>query len=269
MVDEPFQDDPSLPHENAGAAGSDSGEDSDGVPAEDELDDLLAQACSLADTVSHETGTGQDASPPPLNPAGDGTAALSPSDDEAPDHPEQVGLTNVDEQLAELDDLVAETSELLGQGEDRAGDATPQPESDATENLITPDPTESAPEIQSADSASSSEVAEPAVPAKPPATPSSSIAADSAAGIVKARTKDAATEEDGAAGVDASGGVAMGRYLRPLEPVVVLLCEAGVKLLELMDRPFARLGATARRGIGWLAIATFATAILSLIISLF
>lgn len=52
-------------------------------------------------------------------------------------------------------------------------------------------------------------------------------------------------------------------------PLVWSVCDRALSLLELIDRPLAKLGSSIRRAIGWLAIATAGTALVAYLISLF
>jgi len=49
----------------------------------------------------------------------------------------------------------------------------------------------------------------------------------------------------------------------------IFVCDSVVHVLELLDRPIARLGYVGRRMIGWLAIATMGTSIVVYVISMF
>jgi hypothetical protein len=46
------------------------------------------------------------------------------------------------------------------------------------------------------------------------------------------------------------------------------VCDRALSLLEVIDRPLAKLGSSIRRAIGWFAIATAATAVVAYLISL-
>ncbi len=53
-----------------------------------------------------------------------------------------------------------------------------------------------------------------------------------------------------------------------LSPIVLSVCACAVHLLEQIDRPFARLGNTVRRVIGWIAVATVGTSLFVYLLSL-
>ena len=54
-----------------------------------------------------------------------------------------------------------------------------------------------------------------------------------------------------------------------LSPIALFICERTVSLLEKINGPLGALGETPRRVIGWVAVATFATSLIVLLISLF
>lgn len=56
---------------------------------------------------------------------------------------------------------------------------------------------------------------------------------------------------------------------RQLSPLALEGCARGVRVLELVDRPLARIGPRVRRIAGWLGIATVGTSVLVYLVSLF
>lgn len=57
------------------------------------------------------------------------------------------------------------------------------------------------------------------------------------------------------------------RVLKGVEPLLIKVAEKGLGVMEKADRPFARLGGSARRFLGLAALATLATALIVLFIS--
>ena len=58
------------------------------------------------------------------------------------------------------------------------------------------------------------------------------------------------------------------RLVAYLSPPALKVCARGVGLLEVLDKPFGRLGSGGRRALGWLAIATLGTSLIVLLVSL-
>lgn len=244
--------------------------------SESELDDVLAQASSLAADLSEEIG--QDAEPR--------AAGAASIDGYAEDASVEVGLE-------ELERLVASTREEVEGAEAPEGDAPSEKPADLAVPDFMSEFTDPAPP---ADAADGPDAASPTPSVAAPAKDSSVISDPSlgivATGTIKKETpaeplgvvgtpSPATTEDSSAPAVDepADEGEtepAVSRRAAIVQaltakagPILFMVCDRSVSVLEKIDRPLQRIGQVPRRLIGWLAIATLGTSLLAFIVSAF
>jgi hypothetical protein len=264
----------------------------DGALSNQELDEVLAQASSLADELSEQVGHAEDQEPqgkhgePPAS-ATDLDAELSELErlvadassevDEEP-HSTGQGATLADELSApqsgdpSIPDFMAEFTRPEGPDEEQG--AAESPPIDAPSGP--PATSEAADHSSKASGQHAARITEPGVVGTgvigvvgrqaPPPTDHKTVETSEPAGPMK--------------GDDGTAAVRVGRVtvrLRDiarrafgrLSPIALKLCDGVLRLIEVADRPFARLGTPARTLIGWVAIATVGTAAIVFIISLF
>jgi hypothetical protein len=240
--------------------------DSDGEAA-DELDVLLAEASSLAGELSEEVGEPESAPPP---------AASNDTADDQGDRP-----ADLDAQLVELDKLTRTTgSEIGSTPEETDRTTTPEEIAPAAEKCNVPDfmeeftrPPDPPPDKKSAGGP------------EPPATP--------IPGVVSSKTLGRTSRADGTSPQNSplageaeapegfpksdlseadekvhSGPGAIRRLSAVISDLGLSLCDKSVSLLEKVNSPFGAIGKAPRRIIGWVAVATFATSVIVLLISL-
>ncbi len=270
------------------------GPDGEEVSAED-LDALLSEASALASEISADLGesSGETEAEPP-----------GPTEN-AQSSPEPIGLTDgVDTQLQRIEGFVAEASSELGASLEppdertepdqapspppeersipafmddltRAADdaaSTPAGEMENTSaDLHEPEP----PEIEAKQSAPTEPgITSPPVLGDAPAV--SDLPAEGSGPAPEKRPQPARHETMSADDPTDPGAVpnadrigAIHRAAARLSPAALGLCNYGVQLLEIVDRPARRLGPGPRHAIGWLAIATLGTSFIVFVVSLF
>lgn len=265
------------------------------VESHDDVDALLAEASSLAGELSQEVGTGEPPVPPrfldgltdtPVEPTAE--TPVGSQDD-------------VDAQLAELEDLARRAGSQIGDASE--GPAEPGLQPDVT----LPDDAASARE-KGVKRSIPSFMEEFMHPQEPPAARSApgdldadrpshprALPAQPIPGVISSKTiNDLPSFDDFASfdntltegiGVGQQNEVGFGephsagkRFVLPtplrrlatrLSPMALAVCERGVNLLEKIDKPLGAIGRTPRRVIGWVAIATFTTSLIVLLISMF
>lgn len=297
-----------------------------GAASERELDELLAQASSLAADLSEDVGTTEE------------PAEARPISRATPD---------LDAELSELERLVAETTGEVANSSEASGESAPvtdeaasttgEPVSPAVQ-AATPsaDGSENAPRDASPQSAEDKPVSdetnpvqdeptlpetEPAAQDEPPPVPDfmaefthpdepagdvpaaaaapphdhssadhsaptistkEDIGTGSVPGVADAPTRsldgDAVTQPapfDEPADVKPAGDEyarltrLMQHAATRLSPLAQAACARAVTTLEHIDRPLSRLGRTARKMLGWVAIATAGMAVIVLLLTLF
>lgn len=273
--------------------------------SETELDDLLAQATSLANGLSEELGSMEEepTRTSQESPAASGAEVESSNPDAQPKH-------NLEGELADLDELIATTSlELDGpahaQSEPTAANDKTAASTDATaptfmDELTQPEaPAEAVSEINTPDRNDPTRAEESpnkpleesgAVAGSPQAIPG--VVGTGMLGVVSTPEASRIPEvADGAAAMPAAGENTVAQPDEPdpspssrvlsrllalplvavsrLAPVNGLLCQQGIRLLDLMDRPLQHTSVLVRRLVGWVALATMAISIIVLVISLF
>jgi len=102
---------------------------------------------------------------------------------------------------------------------------------------------------------------------KPTDPPPTADAADAEGEFGPAAGDNAPARQPGRVRAMADRAVAM--VSTRAAPVGLRLGELGVRVLEVADRPFSRIGGTLRAITGWMAIATCGTAMIAYIVSLF
>ncbi len=257
--------------------------------SETDLDDVLAQASSLAADLSQEIG--QDAGSP--------AAGTAPLDGGSTDATVEVGLD-------ELERLVAATREELDGSDGEA--AAPDPPSEEPADLAVPDfmseftepsppPPPDEPDGPDELPPPPAALDEPPPPAAIAAPNDSQVVSDPSLGIVATGTvkQEAPPEPLGVVGTQSpvvaedtsspkvddsaveapteptvSKRVALVRAIvAKAGPILLIVCDHGVSLLEKIDRPLQRIGQVPRRLLGWLAIATLGTSLVAFIVSAF
>ena len=268
MTDEPPQDQTPDPPD---------GVDPNALPV-DELDALLAEASSLASEISEEVGevelqgTEGEVSRP-TNASGD------PSN-------------NLDAQLAELEQLAETAGSEIGADADELSQPPPEPDALSQPEPASPPESETGGEVPSfMDEFTRPEEAQAAETpvAGLPNTPASSAPGvvssktvgivssagatpspdDSPAGPVEAFDEEDTEPEEPPAEADSVARVnPVRRAAACLPPAALAVCERSANLLEAIDKPFAGIGENLRRILGWVAVATFATSLIVLLLSL-
>lgn len=272
-------------------------EDPAGV-SQTELDDILAQAASLATGLSEELGWTEEES----THASQESSAASEAGVES-SNPDTESQRNLERELANLDELLATTSLELD-GPAAANDKTAA-STDATvptfmDELTQPEaPAEAVPEIKTPGRDDPTRAEES--PSKP-SEESGAVARSSQAkpGVVGTGTLGVVSTPgasrvpevaDGAAAMPAAGENTVAGPDEPdpspsspvlsrllalplvvvsrLAPVNDLLCQQGSRLLDLMDWPLQHTSVLVRRLVGLVALATMAISIIVLVISLF
>ena len=264
----------------------------DGALSNQELDEVLAQASSLADELSEQVGRAEDWDP-------QGKHGEPPA-----------GATDLDAELSELERLVADASSEV----DEEAHSTDQGTTLAEESSAPQSENQSIPDFMAEftrpegpeEEQRAAESPPPGAPLGPPAASETADHSSEASGQHAARITEpgvvgteiigvvgrqtppptdhetAETSEpagpmeggDGTAAVLA-GRVTVGlndiarRAAGRLSPIALKLCDRVLHLMEVVDRPLARLGAPVRTLIGWVAIATAGTAVIAFVISLF
>lgn len=257
--------------------------------SESDLDDVLSQASSLAAELSEEIGVD----------AGSPAPAAASIDDDTADVSVEVGLE-------ELERLVAATREEVDGDAPAADPPNSEPEDLAVPDFMSeftePEPPSSdEPEAPGEPDAAEESPPLPAfdepIPTTTTASNDAQIVSDPSLGIVATGTvkKEAPPEPLGVVGTpspevvedpaspeaDDSEGEAseeptvskraalVQTVVGKAGPLLFMVCDRGVSLLEKIDRPIQRLGQQPRRLIGWLAIATLGTSLLAFIVSVF
>jgi hypothetical protein len=245
---------------------------------EDELDALLAEASSLASEISEEVGEVELRGTPgevsrPANASGD------PSN-------------NLDAQLAELEQLAETAGSEIGADTDELNGRAPEPDS-----VSQPEPA-SPPESETGDEVPSfmEEFTRPEEPqaAETPVAGPPNMPASNAPGVVSSKTigiisstprapslddrpagpvetfdEEDTEPEEPPAEADSVARVNPVRRAAACLPLAALAaCERSATLLEAIDKPFGGIGENLRRILGWVAVATFATSLIVLLLSL-
>lgn len=259
----------------------------DSAALEEDIDRLLADAATLASDVSEEVGE----------------AEPDPSMGTAPDpDPSQDVAADVDAQLANIEAMAAEASAEVGPvGDGPADSDAQQPPADAIATVPDPAPRPAPPvpdfmaeftrpeppsdEPDGDDAAPSADRTDEGATAPAPPVPTTAELAKK--GVVSSKTIHASEPGTGPFGdaddeysirvpgepeglTDATERKAsFPVWLGKATPVLLPLAEFAVRLLERLDAPTARVGGGLRQVIGWLAIATFGTSLIVLLISLF
>lgn len=249
---------------------------------EDDLDALLAEASSLAGELSEEVGTAEVVAP---------SSEISQAPDTAVDPGD-----NLDAQLAELEELARTTGSEIGAAPEEPSESAPQADSIPSQDSAPPTGPTPAQE----------EKTKSAVPAfmdeftrqeEPPAgeLPAPESPAPPVPGIINSETvrnlptlddipslddtptrkagvreqQHAESDESQPAGKRFTLPDPIRRVAARLSPAALVVCERSVSLLETIDKPLGKVGASPRRVIGYVAIATFTTSLIVLLISLF
>jgi len=268
------------------------GANSEAAP-EDDLDALLAEASSLAGELSEEVGTAEVAAPSSEISQAPGTA-VDPGD-------------NLDAQLAELEELARTTGSEIGAAPEEPSESVPQ--ADYTPSQDSAPPTgPTPPQEENTKSAvpvfmdeftrpEEPQAGEPPAPESPPEEPPAAPAspAPPVPGVINSETvrnlpslddipslddtptpkagvpekQHAESDESQPAGKRFTLPDPIRRVAARLSPTASVVCERSVSLLETIDRPLGRIGENPRRVIGYVAIATFTTSLIVLLISLF
>ncbi|UCC31358.1 MAG: hypothetical protein JSU86_03595 [Phycisphaerales bacterium] len=264
-----------------------------GVASENELNEVLAQASSLAAGLSEEVGTVEQ---PPV----------SEEPRQTPEKAEDPAATDLDVQLAELERLVAETDSEV---DDTRGspDEDAQVLSETRTSLITHPVPEFMEEFTRAEGLGDAAKPEPQAPAAaiPPGGPGegvtesrspdvSDLGAGPKPGVVGTGmlgvvgevppvpegTEEPAPAEPGEPGhepvEEVSAVSKIGRLADVMHkaaarslPAALAVCDRAVTLLEVINRPVAdRLGDSTLRVIGWIALATLGTSVIVYLSSL-
>ncbi len=265
-----------------------------GAISDQELDDVLAQASSLADDLAEEVGLAEK------------------SDQQGEPHEPPDGAADLDAELSELEQLVADASSEVNEEAESADETAPSAEESTprSEKPPIPDFMEEFTRPQEPADAEPAATKTPASTAPPdPATTSETKEQDADAsgttlsakpgvvgtgmiGVVGAPLSTPPTDDRATEGTEASDTAApteeddtpeTASYVSVVARLVhtvkqsagrfstmgLTLCNRALGLLEVVDRPFARLGEPVRRVIGWIAIATVGTAVIVYMISLF
>lgn len=261
----------------------------------EELDALLAEASALASEISNDLGEpGEEMEAEPRE-STEGEQSL----------PEPIGLTDgVDTQLQRIDGFVAEARSELGASpeppeEPTKSDQAPSPASEERalpafmDDLTSPvddsaspaaeDPGNPSAEFHEPEprriAARQSVPPEPETPDPPVWAEAPAVSDPLAEGSGPApngppqpiphekMSADEPTLPGAPLSTDRVG--AIHRAAARLSAVALGLCNCGVQLLEMMDRPVRRLGPGPRHAIGWLAIATLGTSFIVFAVSLF
>jgi len=251
--------------------GSDSG-----VASENELDEVLAQASSLAAELSEEIGAADEL----------------PVSEDARRAPEQAGnlaTAELDAQLNEIDRLVAETNSEVDDASGRPDEhALPPSEPPASpsappvpefmEEFTRPErPGDAAqPGAQAPASGASTGDAGP----KPGVVGTGMLGVVGAAPPALEEAKKPPPSEAGESGNELPGEMPVASKTGKLadlvhwaaarsSPVVLAVCDRALTLLEVVNRPVAdKLGDSTLRVIGWIALATLGTSVIVYLFSL-
>jgi hypothetical protein len=239
------------------------------IEGADELDVLLAEASSLAGELSGEVGEPESAPAP--------TAPREAEGDESEQPPD------LDAQLLELDKLTRTTGSEIGSAPGEPDRATPPeeiapPVEKGKGNV--PDFMEefTRPPNPPPDRESAGETGPPATPI-PGVVSSKTLSRTSPANPAhseNARLAGNAQSPDGLAESDLYEAdeesrrrpSAMRRLSAVMSDLGLSICDKSVCLLEKVNGPLGAIGEAPRRVIGWVAVATFATSVIVLLISL-
>ena len=263
------------------------------VSAED-LDALLSEASALASEISADLG----------EPTDEAEAEPSEPTESELSSPEPIGLTDgVDTQLQRIEGFVAEASNELGASlelpdERTEPDQAPSPSSEersipAFMDDLTRPADEAAPPPAGEVESISADLHEPKLPktevkqsvppepgiTNPPALDDapggseplvgrSELALEVPPQPVPHETMSADEPADPGKAPKADRIGAIHRATAKLSTAALRLCDYGVQLLEIVDRPVRRLGPGPRHAIGWLAIATLGTSFIVFVVSL-
>ena len=253
--------------------------------SEDDLDALLAEASVLASEVGADLGVAEEDHEPPgplISKGARGIGRLQPAEIEPAD--EDPPGDDVDSKLAVIDELIEQTQQQVGV----TADEEPQtPESAAGSAFV--------PEFMDEFTRPAPEADEPAEEPRPGPEAGSRVhespedvdsrvdlkaqSVDSAQDRVLPSMADHVPFHDLPAAVDPDEceadatepvRVAPVRHRRPsrLFERAANVGLAGVRVLEALDRPFGWLGGPARTALGWVAVATFFTSVIVLLLSL-
>ncbi len=181
--------------------------------------------------------------------------------------------TALDVELKQLEHLVSRTKEELSEGPPRAGEVSPRTSSipDFMSEFLTDEPVTIMPESR-AFSASEGEH-------KSPALPLSHRRSDD---IMERREQASETARPGLIGVASLGRLESKKSKRAeksksepqtpssprtsfrevFEKPVYAACDAAIRVLEMMDRPFSKLSPASRRGLSVTALAAFCVCLL-------
>jgi len=260
------------------------GTDSD-VVDEHELDEALEQASGLAAELANQLNDGETPTTPP------------DTDESAP---ETSSTTNLEDQLEELEDLVAAARGEIGAdlGEDDqapSGSSTEPAVPDFMDEFTQPEaPSESAPPSSASPSSSDTGVSGSAPSedgdqglAEPSSEESPELESDDAVSIGVVGTSALRPQNEASRGLKPAAQVetaanslavpilvaklrsVAGPVAERLASLAITVCGQAVALCELADRPFTRLSSSLRRVIGWVAIATAGTTVVVYFTSLF
>ena len=249
-------------------------------PTEADLDDVLVKASLLAEELSEEVGA-------PDEPHSAPDASETPS--------ETAAVTDIDAELQELERLVASTSEQFRESDEPDALApVPPPDQQSVDQEAERNSPNSAagPTYPNGDFDDFSDLRAPPAPSaqtlpapggsSDPAGPAESEDPSRETGTTK--MKDSAAAEAGSTGHVTATGTSLAanepdlisrvlsflrRIASRLSPLALAVCTRIISSLEVVDRPFDRIGDTVRRLIGWIAIATIGTATLVFLYSLF
>lgn len=245
-----------------------------GQVSEGDLDDVLANASALAEDLSEQVGasSGHVAAEPATSSADDATL---PSD--------------IDAELMELERLVASAGQELDDanepGDERAPlidepDVTSEAGAPSDAGAASPDTT-SIPDFMAEFTRSEGEVDRsagapgtangqsahsPVIAPRPGVVGTGMVGA---AGDMGASSKaDAGSEAGLTSGLMSKLMMRARRVVERVGLPALRWGEKAVALLEVIDRPFGRLGNSVRRVIGWVALATAGTSVLVFLYSL-
>jgi hypothetical protein len=275
------------------ASDSPGGEDVSFV-GDENLDDILAQAAGLAADLSRELGAREDPSESTDGPTAPGNGEDRPTDlDATPQdigQPVQTNAAESDSAPAPESESAPSTPEPVPSPDDPVSDS-PYAVPKLTAEFTRPeDSPETAPAGSQERAANSQKPVTPPSAVGSPANQAPRPGGSSKPGVVGSGTMGVvgtpspapadsnpapppgapSGQTDLAPGTPESPQIAspLRQAVARASPLVWSVCDRALSLLEVIDRPLAKLGSSIRRAIGWFAIATAATAVIAYLISL-
>ena len=255
------------PPDRASPGSSGQQADWDAAPGR-ELDQALSQAADLAADLAGQVG--------PADPQPDVGESRPPRD------PLDASRTDLESELHELQRLVDATTSAVDSQGTPAADAEPTRRTigEAIPDFMAEFTRSEEPNVSTQVPARASASLSPA-PAKPATTASTDVAELTAVGIVggpvilptdlipPSPAADEPEEGDKASAPTETAAEVNGQRMpERVSEAVAGLCERATALLELLDRPFARIGPETRAVCGWIALGTLVAAVILWTLSL-